>query len=79
ENYPKTSFAYHPFEKAKMRMNAGTLAKSLHESAVQSARRNQDGSLDHDSYKEYLSLFSQEIRHVWKQMSGFNYGDEEEA
>ena len=69
---------YHAFEKAKMRMNAGSLAKSLHETAVQSAKRNEDGSLNADSYKEYLSLFSTEVRQVWKQMAGFNYGEYDE-
>ena len=74
----KSGFAYHPFEKAKMRMNAGTLAKSLHESAVQSARRNEDNSINPESYQEYLSLFSKEVRKLWKELSGFNYyGDEE--
>ncbi len=74
----KPRFSYHPYEKAKMRMNAGALAKSMHESAVLSAKRNEDGSLNPDSYKEYLSLFGRETRKLWKELSGFNYGDEEE-
>jgi len=75
QSYPSH---YHAFEKAKMRMNAGSLAKSLHETAVQSAKRNEDGSLNADSYKEYLSLFSTEARRVWKQMAAFNYGEYDE-
>lgn len=78
ENLPKPGFDYHPFEKAKMRMNAGSLAKSLHESAVLSAKRNEDGSLNNESYQEYLSLFSKEIRKLWKDLSDFNYGQYEE-
>ena len=81
EDKPETAVSeklrtdYHPFEQAKMRMNAGGLARSLHETAVQSARRNDDGSLDPDSYKEYLSMFSTEMRNVWKRLSAFNYGE----
>ena len=74
----KSGFNYHPFEKAKMRMNAGALAKALHESAVLSARRNEDNSLNPESYQEYLSLFSKEVRKLWKELSGFNYGQDED-